>query len=144
METRLEPANGRVYQRDPKGTTTGGQFTTGSATPTATQQPASTFTPYAPTKTKGGGTAPAAPRASSKFKTLAPGEDNDPQAVAEMQQLLTALGLGNVTSGTYDQATQDAVSAAQTRLGIKPNGKANRALVDKMLAAYDLSPCVKR
>jgi len=135
----------RKYNRDPRGSTTGGQFTAGSSQSSTSQSSAKPV--YAPRPKKGGGggakeqlTAPS----SSKFKTLAPGEDNDGQAVAEMQQLLTALGLGNLTSGTYDKDTENAVREAQRRLGIKPNGKANKALINKMLTAYDLSPCVKR
>ena len=92
---------------------------------------------------KGGSAAAAkAPAASSKFTTLAPGQQNDVQAMTEMQQLLTALGFKTPVTGKYDQATLDAVRQVQGRLGIKQDGKANRALVDKMLAAYDLSPCV--
>ncbi len=134
----------RQYKRDAKGTSTGGQFTTGGATSSSSRNPLAGSGTYTP-KAKGGGSGakPTAP-SSSKFTTLAPGSDNDPQAVAEMQQLLTALGLGNLTSGTYDKDTENAVSEAQKRLGIKPNGKANKALVNKMLNAYDLSPCIKR
>ncbi len=63
-----------------------------------------------------------------------------------MQQLLTALGFGNINaSGEYDAQTEAAVKAVQARLGIKkPNGKANRGLVNKLLTAYDLSPCIQR
>lgn len=134
----------RQYKRDPKGSSTGGQFTTGGAT-TSARNPLGNGGVYAPRPKKGGGGSaqPTAP-SSAKFKTLAPGADNNGQAVAEMQQLLTALGLGNLTSGTYDKDTENAVSEVQRRLGIKANGKANKALVDKMLAAYDLSPCIKR
>jgi hypothetical protein len=133
----------RTYKRDAKGTSTGGQFTASSGQPTAS--PLANSGTYAPRPKKGGGAkeAPKAP-SSSKFKTLGPNEDNDPQAIAEMQQLLTALGLGNLTSGQYDKDTENAVSEAQKRLGIKPTGKANKALVTKMLNAYDLSPCIKR
>jgi len=133
----------RQYNRDAKGTTTGGQFTAGSAQSSRT--PLSSGRTYTP-QSKGGGSSktPTAPAASSKFTTLAPGADNSPEAVAQMQQLLTALGFGNLTSGTYDKQTEAAVSAVQQRLGIKPNGKANKSLINKMLNAFDLSPCIKR
>lgn len=149
-EDEIERANegggsgsSRKYNRDPKGTTTGGRFTAGSAQQSSS---ASSSRPvYAPTPKKGGGgSTPTAPAASSKFTTLAPGADNSPEAVAQMQQLLTALGFGNLTSGTYDKQTEAAVSAVQQRLGIKPNGKANKSLITKMLNAFDLSPCIKR
>jgi hypothetical protein len=142
-------SGGRTYKRDPKGSTTGGQFT---RQPAAVQ---SAPLSYKGTQgnlggTKSGGKAKADPKAglpaSSRFKTLTPGGDNDPAAVKEMQQLLTALGFGNINaSGEYDQATRDAVKAVQARLGMKkPNGNANRGLVNKLLTAYDLSPCVNR
>lgn len=134
----------RQYDRDPKGTTTGGRFTAGSAQQSASSS-SSPRPIYAPqSKGGGGGKTPTAPAASSKFTTLAPGADNNPEAVAQMQQLLTALGFGNLSSGVYDKQTEDAISAVQQRLGIKPNGKANKSLVNKMLNAFDLSPCIKR
>jgi putative peptidoglycan binding protein len=134
----------RKYNRDPRGTTTGGQFTAGSAQ-TSSRTPLSNKGTYTPQgKKSGGGSGTQVAAASSKFTTLAPGQDNSPEAVAQLQQLLTALGLGNLTSGIYDDATANAIKAAQTKLGIKPNGKANKSLVDKLLAVYDLSPCVKR
>lgn len=123
----------RQYNRDPAGTTTGGQFTAGSSTPTGHQTYHGTPQP----SSGGGGSASSVP-APAKFA-------NNPEAVAQLQQLLTALGLGNLTSGTYDDATANAIKEAQKRLGIKnPNGKATQALVNKLLAAYDLSPCIKR
>jgi hypothetical protein len=139
---------GRVYKRDPKGSETGGQFTANPA-PVISRPPSPAYQAALNSIGKGGGgSAPknAGQPASSKFKTLAPGEANDPATVREMQQLLTALGFGplNVT-GEYDRATQNAVMAVQRRLGMKrPNGKASRALVNKLLAAYDLSPCIQR
>jgi hypothetical protein len=142
----------RTYLRDPQGTTTGGQFT---ANPSGAQHTQLTYKgtqgdlgikPRTGTKAKPKADPKAGLPASSRFKTLTPNGDNDPAAVREMQQLLTALGFGNINAnGQYDQATQDAVKAVQARLGMKkPNGNANRALVNKLLTAYDLSPCVKR
>ena len=128
-------SGGRTYVRDPQGTTTGGQFTA-SRGGTAVASP--TTRPWAYTAGAGGGgrgrTDPKAGLpASSRFKTLTPGGDNDPAAVKDMQQLLTALGFGNINaSGEYDQATQDAVKEVQRRLGMKkPNGKADKGLVNR-------------
>lgn len=133
----------RTYDRYGEGDPRGGQFAP-KGTSSSGRSPLTSGRPYV-VKPKGGGGSGSTPRASSKFKTLGMGEDNDPAAVAEMQQLLTALGLGNLTSGTYDKDTEAAVMEAQRRLGVKkPNGKASKALINKMLAAYDLSPCVKR
>lgn len=150
MERRANESGGsgssRQYNRDPKGTSTGGQFTSGSATQSAANTPTHIYGPR-PKKGGGGGADPKAGLpASSRFKTLAPGADNDPAAVADMQRLLSALGFGNLNaSGEYDQATQDAVKAVQARLGMKkPNGRADKSLVNKLLTAYDLSPCVQR
>jgi Putative peptidoglycan binding domain. len=141
---------GRTYVRDPKGSDTGGQFTANPAPVTGTYQG------YKAGRTGPGGltgrprrsaAAKAAPKAglpaSSKFKTLAPGEQNDPAAVGELQKLLAALGIPIGFSGVYDDATVEAVKAVQRKLGIKnPNGRANRGLVNKLLNAYDLSPCL--
>ena len=141
---------GRTYVRDPEGSATGGQFTANPAPVTAPGTYAGYKAGGAVSHGRGGKSRKAGPKAglpaSSRFKTLTPGGDNDPAAVKEMQQLLTALGFGNINaSGVYDQATQDAVKAVQARLGMKkPNGNANRGLVNKLLTAYDLSPCVNR
>lgn len=71
--------------------------------------------------------------------------DNDPEAVRQLQALLGVLGLGKPSlNGEFDQATEDAVKAAQERLGLKPTGRASSALVGKLIAAHALSPCVKR
>ena len=145
VESTGGAAGGRTYTRYGEGDPRGGQFapkgTSGSG-----RSPLSDSRPYQiKQKAGGGGSAPTAPRASSKFKTLGLDEDNDPAAVADMQRLLTALGLGNLSSGVYDKDTEAAVMEAQRRLGVKkPNGKATKALVNKMLNAYDLSPCVQR
>lgn len=124
----------REYRRDPKGTSTGGQFTvqTNSAQ-------------TAPKRRTRSAPEPVSKPSSSRFKTLAPGEDNDTATVKEMQQLLSALGMGNLkVDGDYGANTTAAVKAAQRRLGLKPTGKASKALVNKLLNAYDLSPCIKR
>jgi Putative peptidoglycan binding domain len=141
---------GRTYVRDPKGSDTGGQFTASPAPVTGSYQGYKASGAVSRGTGRKTGVAKAGPKAglpaSSRFKTLTADGDNDPAAVKEMQQLLTALGFGNINaSGVYDQATQDAVKAVQARLGMKkPNGNANRGLVNKLLTAYDLSPCVNR
>ncbi len=73
------------------------------------------------------------------------GGSNDPAAVKQLQGLLGILGLGQVpTNGEFDEATEAAVKAAQERLGLKPTGRASTALVNKLLSAHALSPCIKR
>lgn len=126
----------REYKRDPKGSSTGGQFTiqAKSAQSAPKKKAAKSAAPE-----------PVSKPSSARFKTLAPGEDNDAATVKEMQQLLTALGMGNLkVDGDYGANTTAAVKAAQRRLGLKPTGKASKALVNKLLNAYDLSPCIKR
>jgi len=126
----------REYRRDPKGSSTGGQFTV---------QEKSAQSAPAKRRTRTTAPEPVSKPSSSRFKTLAPGEDNDTATVKEMQQLLTALGMGNLkVDGDYGSNTSAAVKAAQRRLGLKPTGKASKALVNKLLNAYDLSPCIKR
>lgn len=125
----------REYKRDPKGSSTGGQFTV--------QESSAQTSPK--TKKAKATAEPASRPSSARFKTLAPGEDNDPSTVKEMQQLLSALGLGKLAvDGKYGPATTEAVKAAQRKLGLRPTGKASKALVNKLLSAYDLSPCIKR
>lgn len=126
----------REYNRDPEGTSTGGQFTvsTHSAPASSSKEKKAKAEPEK-----------AGVASSSRFKTLAPGEKNDKATVKEMQQLLSALGLGKLAvDGDYGPATTEAVKAAQRKLGLRPTGKASKALVNKLLAAYDLSPCIKR
>lgn len=135
----------RTYRRDPKGTSTGGQFTSNPAA--AQRTPTGAYAAALAMLGRGSGNAakaPTAPSASTrKFKTLAPGEDNDPQAVNELQRLLGALGIPIGFSGVYDDATVEAIKQVQRKLGMKnPNGRASRSLVNQMLAAYDLSPCL--
>jgi hypothetical protein len=126
----------REYKRDPKGSDTGGQFTVSQKSPTAKP---------APRKAAKAAPEPIGKASSARFKTLAPGEDNDPATVKEMQQLLSSLGLGKLAvDGKYGPATTEAVKAAQRKLGLKATGKASKTLVGKLLAAYDLSPCIKR
>jgi len=65
--------------------------------------------------------------------------------VRELQRLLSALGVKVNANGTYDAATENAVKEIQRKLGIKrPTGKASRTLINKMLAAHDLSPCIDK
>lgn len=72
------------------------------------------------------------------------GGDNDPAQVKELQALLRSLGLSTQSvNGTYDRATENAVKEAQNKLGLRPTGRASSALVKKMLAAHQLSPCAK-
>ncbi len=130
----------RQYNRDGKGTSTGGQF---SANPKSGQQkakpakaaPAKVTTPVKPIIP-----VPAPHRGPMKL-----GGDNDPEQVRQLQALLGALGLGRPPmNGQFDKATEDAVKQAQLRLGLKPTGRATSALVKKMLTAHALSPCIKR
>lgn len=142
----------RQYKRDPKGSSTGGQFTANPAATTSKPKPTPKPAPKPAPKT-----APAKPTAKPASASVIkpPGQrptgvmsktgNNDPAQVQELQALLSALGLGNPgSSGTFDDATEVAVKAAQERLGLKPTGRASKALINKMLNAYDLSPCVKR
>lgn len=129
-------AQRREYRRDPKGTSTGGQFTvtTGSA-------PSKERQGRAPRRVQ----EQVAPAASRRFTTLSRDDDNDAATVKELQQVLTALGMGSLKlDGKFGPNTEAAVKAAQRRLGLKPTGKASKTLVNKLLNAYDLSPCVKR
>jgi HK97 family phage prohead protease len=73
------------------------------------------------------------------------GGDNDPTQVKQLQALLGVLGLGTPpTDGAFDRTTEDAVKAAQQRLGLKPTGRASSSLLSKLITAHALSPCIKR
>lgn len=73
------------------------------------------------------------------------GGDNDPEQVKQLQALLGVLGLGTPpTNGTFDFTTEQAVREAQQRLGLKPTGRASSALLNKLITAHALSPCVQR
>jgi phage head maturation protease len=129
----------RKYNRDPEGTSTGGQFT---ANPSGakTQKP----TPKQPVKPKPRDYKPIVPVATKKGP-MKLGGDNDPQQVKQLQALLGALGLGKPpTNGSFDGATEEAVKEAQRRLGLKPTGRASTSLLNKLTSAYSLSPCIKR
>lgn len=130
---------GRTYKRDE-----GGQFSTsdtndgpGGRGSKPTQHPTTkpnakpTYKPITPVKSHKG--------------PMKVGGDNDPQQVKQLQALLGVLGLGTPpTNGQFDQATADAVMEAQRRLGLKPNGRASTALLNKLISAHALSPCVQR
>ena len=137
----------RTYLRDPQGTTTGGRFT---RNPSGAQRAPLTYK-----GTQGDlGRKPSKPNpkagkpVSASFQTLRVGADNDAAVVRDVQRLLGQLGIrsgGLQENGVYDDATAAAIKEAQRRLGIKnPNGHADRGLVNKLLAAYDLSPCIGR
>lgn len=73
------------------------------------------------------------------------GGDNDPEQVKQLQALLGVLGLGKPsTNGDFDFATEQAVREAQQRLGLKPTGRVSTALLNKLITAHSLSPCVQR
>src|SRR5690606_9733636 len=74
---------------------------------------------------------------------LGPGDSGD--GVRELQRLMSALGIKTSTNGTFDASTENAVKEIQRKLGMKrPSGKASKALINKMLAAHDLSPCIDK
>jgi len=122
----------REYKRDPKGTSTGGRFTANGAKTAPKAKPKPAPKPLIPVR----------PRTKGPMKR---GGDNDPEQVRQLQALLGVLGLGKPpTNGQYDAATEAAVKAAQQRLGLKPTGRASSALLNKLIDAHSLSPCVQR
>lgn len=137
----------RTYLRDPSGTTTGGRFT---RNPSGAQR-----TPLTYKGTQGdlgrkpGGkvSSKAGKDAKLSFETLRPGAQNDPAVVKDLQRLLGLMGFrtgGLQENGAYDDATEAAVKLVQQRLGQKkPSGVADRGLINKLLAAHDLSPCIQ-
>src|SRR5690606_35935924 len=81
--------------------------------------------------------------ASTSKSGLGPGDSGD--GVRELQRLMSALGVKTSTNGTFDASTEAAVKEIQRKLGMKrPSGKASKALINKMLAAHDLSPCIDK
>lgn len=141
------------HPKAPAGVTTGGQFVkagadlqkakAAKAAAAAKPKPPPAKGKPAPGKPTGKPTA-ANPMATYTGGVLAPGANNDPRHVAQLQQLLGALKLGNVSaSGRFDDATAAAVANAQRRLGVKPTGHASASFIHKLQSAMALSPCVK-
>lgn len=64
--------------------------------------------------------------------------------VQRLQILLRGLGISaNLNSdGSFGPQTEQAVRAAQERLGLKPNGHATISLMRKLADAVKLSPCI--
>lgn len=127
-------SSGRDYKRDE-----GGQFSTvdkrGAAKPRPAAKPGAKPAPKR--------IVPVRPRAKGPMKRG--GGDNDPEQVRQLQALLGVLGLGKPpTSGDFDATTEAAVKAAQERLGLKPTGRASSALLNRLIDAHALSPCVQR
>ena len=124
----------RDYKRDPKGSHTGGRFTRNPAAKTAKPAPKSKPAPK-----------PLVPVRAHGRGSMRIGGHNDPAQVRQLQALLGVLGLGTPpTNGEYDHATEQAVRAAQERLGLKPTGRAGTSLVNRLIDSYSLSPCVQR
>jgi hypothetical protein len=123
----------RQYKRDPKGSHTGGRFTHNPAAKTAPKAKAAPAPkPLVPVRAHGRG-------------AMRQGGHNDPAQVRQLQALLGILGLGTPpTNGEFDDATEQAVRAAQERLGLKPTGRAGTSLVNRLIDSYSLSPCVQR
>jgi peptidoglycan hydrolase-like protein with peptidoglycan-binding domain len=142
-------------ERDPKGTTTGGQFTTNPNAAHKSEQP-----PLRPLKrtVRRPVTKPAAkPTSSGGFDKLARGQKpprqtalkqggtNDPTRVKQLQALLTVLNIGGGgVDGQFGSATEAGVMDAQRKLGLKPTGRASATLVRRLHDAYLLSPCVQK
>jgi peptidoglycan hydrolase-like protein with peptidoglycan-binding domain len=196
---------GRDYKRDPKGSSTGGQFTKNPASASSTTKPKSTSRPSGPRRLERGArgedvkalqralTAIGIPTAAdgifgpktqasvrdaqrrfgleptgivtaellraigeakqsakpvstqtlgSASRSLKSGDSGDD--VKELQRLMSALGVPADVDGAFGPKTKEAVKQIQRRLGLKPTGTATKSLISKMLAAYDLSPCIKR
>lgn len=121
---------------EPAGSSKGGQFTGNPSGGGSTSKPK----PKAHTPAK-----PIVAVKSTHHGPVKLGGDNDPEQVKQLQALLGVLGLGRPpTSGEFDDATEQAVMEAQRRLGLKPNGHASTALLNKLITAHALSPCVQR
>ena len=90
--------------------------------------------------------APAAPAPGppkSAHLNLKRGGKNDAAEVRNLQALLSSLRVAGVaTDGQYGPATEAAVRAAQSKLGMKPTGRASSALIHRLADAHSLSPCV--
>lgn len=137
------------YPKDaPRGTgATGGEFVPQGTTPAKTQPKAA---PAAKPKPKPAQKKPAAKPAGpgkpgSARLNLKVGGNNDPAEVRNLQQLLKDLQLGNLAvDGQFGSDTQAAVKAAQTKLGMKPTGRASSAFIKRLADAHALSPCIKK
>jgi peptidoglycan hydrolase-like protein with peptidoglycan-binding domain len=88
------------------------------------------------------GTAPGPTQTMGTSRTLRSGTEG--ADVRDLQRLMSALGIETDDDGKFGPKTAESVKEIQKRLGLKPTGTASKALVNKMLNAYDLSPCIKR
>jgi hypothetical protein len=126
----------------PAGTPAGGQFTksTGGGTKPPAKAPTKRTIPAKKPAPK------AAPgKATKQTGTLRRGGANDAGQVKQLQALLRELGIsGLAIDGAFGPDTEAAVKAAQTKLGLKPTGRASSALTRRLHDAHALSPCVPR
>lgn len=146
------------YPKDaPRGTgDTGGQFVTqdSKSQPATKPQPKAAPkgkpqvqhkpAPKKPAPKPGPAARPPGPPGSPRLN-LKRGGQNDAGEVRNLQALLSGLKVGNVAlDGQFGPGTEAAVKAAQTKLGMKPTGRASSALIRRMADAHALSPCIKK
>lgn len=135
----------------PAGSQKGGQFTNAggsqgehSGSRPGDQPAASSGTSSTGTKPKGA--SKPTPKAPVKPVRGGPmGRGAKGKQVRQLQALLGALGIDpGGLDGAYGPKTEAAVKAAQKKLGLKPTGRADGALMKALSAAEALSPCIKR
>jgi hypothetical protein len=129
----------REYKRDPKGTTTGGQFTRNPSGASASKGSRSGG------GSRGGGSK--AGGAKGERRTPPPlefGAKNDPDRVRFLQQLLKSLKVANLkVDGVFGEQTERAVMALQRKLGLTETGRVSNGLLKRIRDAEILSPCAK-
>lgn len=139
-----------MYPKDaPRGTgDTGGQFVPQGSPPPAKTAPAkSQHKPQRPkpkAKPKSKATAAVKPGPpGNAHLNLKVGGNNDPAEVRNLQKLMADLKVAGVAvDGQFGPATEAAVKAAQTKLGMKPTGRASSSFIRRLADAHALSPCV--
>jgi 2'-5' RNA ligase/GNAT superfamily N-acetyltransferase len=128
---------------------TGGQFTStnsgGGRAPLARGKLTYSGKRQGTQRSRSGSSATTPAAAAKNTTTLKMGKNNDPEAVKQLQALISELGLANVAvDGVIGPHTDAAIKAIQTKLGLAPTGSASPALVRRLKDAHTLSPCVDR
>jgi hypothetical protein len=137
--------NEQQHDRGKKGQANGGQFVAKGATsgPAASGPYGSGVPQYVrPVLRSSGGKAPAGRQTGPITTPVTLGPNDSGDQVVALQKLLALFGYKNNENGRYGAQTASQVKELQTKLGMKPTGKASPALQHKLADAAKISPCI--
>ena len=120
------------------GSPAGGQFATKGSGSGLGSMPSPPRSSSKRTSSKSKGSLPPPPVTARTMKLGDRGDD-----VRNLQYALGLLGFDVSQNGQFDHSTENAIKAAQQRLGLNPTGHAGSGLLRKLQDAVRLSPCVK-